>query len=284
MPDILYLISKWWKQMLLIIVLSIIIVSGVLFLKPSKYLSVTTALPASSYASDKASIFNNNIQQLYPAMGTPDDLDKIIGTAQLDTVYLAVAKEFNLYDHYKVEEQGEAAIQKAAFLLKANTKVIKSDFSELKVKVWDTDKNLAPQLANAIMNKLQSIHQDIQNSNNVSILDNLQTRKEGLESQIWRLSKARDSALIVNKSVAKQMEELIMTWSEQIQQYEKLSSQYQLIVDSKAPVLIIVEKARASNWPDKPKKLPILVATFALSFLFTLLLALLLEKRKMTRL
>ena len=48
-------------------------------------------------------------------------------------------------------EKGDAASNKAASLLKKNTKVMKSEYGELKVKVWDTDKNLAPQLANAVM-------------------------------------------------------------------------------------------------------------------------------------
>ena len=96
MPDIFYLVSKWWKQILSIVILSLAAVGTILYLQPVKYLSTTTALPASSYAADKASIFNNNIQQLYPAMGTPDDLDMIVGTAQLDTVYIAVAEEFDL--------------------------------------------------------------------------------------------------------------------------------------------------------------------------------------------
>jgi uncharacterized protein involved in exopolysaccharide biosynthesis len=266
MPDIFYIISKWWKQMLLIIVISLLIAGAVLYLKPVKYLSVATALPASSYASDKASIFNNNIQQLYPSMGTPDDLDKIIGTAQLDTVYIAVAGEFNLYDHYKVHDQEEPALLKAAYLLKTNTKVIKSDFSELKVKVWDTDKKLAPQLANAIMDRLQSIHQDLQNRSNVSLLKNLQAGKEKILAQLDSTSMAKREVL-----------------SEQLQQYEKLIGQYQLMVDSKAPVLIIVEKARVSNRPDKPKKMLVLFATFVLSSLFAFLLALLLEGRRVVR-
>ena len=51
--------------------------------------------------------------------------------------------------------------------------MIKSEYSELKVKVWDTDKNLAPQLANALMDKLQQIHQTLQNSNNKKVLSSL---------------------------------------------------------------------------------------------------------------
>ncbi|MDP4263190.1 MAG: hypothetical protein Q8941_11740 [Bacteroidota bacterium] len=279
MPDLFYLLSKWWKQMLLIVVLSLAIVATTLYLRPAKYLSVSTALPASSYSADKASIFNSNIQLLYPSLGTPEDVDMIVGTAQLDTVYIAVAEEFNLPDHYKTEEKGRAAILKAAYLLKANTKVIKSDFSELKVKTWDKDNILASQLANAITDKLQAIHQDLQNSNNISTLKSLQSGKEKIQAQIDSITIFLQHSDIPTEH-AEGYTSRRVALSEQLQQYEKLISQYQLMVDNKPPVLIIVEKARPASWPDKPEKLPILTATFVLSFLFALALALYLEKRK----
>jgi hypothetical protein len=268
MPDIFYLITKWWKQIFVIVILSLLTVGIVLFFLPSKFLSTSTALPGSTYLKDKASIFSNNLQQLYPVVGIPDDLDMIVGTGQLDTPYIAVAREFNLYDHYKTAEQGEAAIIKAAYLLKKNSKVIKSDYGELKVRVWDTDKNLAPKLADAIMNRLQSIHQDIHNSNNIAMLTSLKEGKEKILAQLREISSpiapVSESALLM----------------EQAQQYDKLIAQYQLMADSKSPALIVVERGRVSNWPDKPKKTLWLTATFVLSLFFALLLALFLERRK----
>lgn len=282
MPDLFYLFSKWWKQILIIVVLSMFVAGTIVYLKPAKYLSVTTALPASSFAADKASVFNNNIQQLYPAMGTPDDLDMIIGTAQLDTVFLAVAAQFDLASHYKVQEQGDAAIRKAAYLLKANTRVIRSDYSELKVKVWDGDKTFSPQAANAIMDKLQSIHQDLQNSNNSSMVKNLHAAKEKLQEDIDSISNYLSKAALDHGSSDSWLARKT-SLTDQLQQYEKLISEYRLLVDNKPPVLIILERARITDWPDKPKRLPVLVATFVLSLLFALLVSLLLEKRKINQ-
>jgi uncharacterized protein involved in exopolysaccharide biosynthesis len=68
----------------------------------------------------------------------------------------------------------------------------------------------------------------------------------------------------------------------QVKEYDKLINEYQLIVDSKPTVLIIVEQAKASDWPDKPKKTLILIATLFLSFLFSLLIAVAMERRKKT--
>lgn len=270
MPDIFYLISKWWKQILTVMLLSLVTVGTVVFLQPRKYLSVATALPASTVLTDKSRIFNNNLENLYSAMGNPDDLDRIMGTAQLDTLYLATADEFNLWDHYKLKEDKESLRYRAAKILKKNSRIIKSEYGELKAKVWDTDNDLAPQLANAMMEKLNSIHQNLQNESNKVTLNSLLAGKEKLQKQI-------DSIDSMGK-----VEQLprLQALSDQLQQYEKLTGEYQLMVDSRPSVLMVVENARASYHPDKPKRLLILVATGFLSFFFALLLALISERRK----
>ncbi|HMK25964.1 MAG TPA: hypothetical protein VK483_08050 [Chitinophagaceae bacterium] len=267
MPDIFDLIARWWKRMLVVMVLSLLAVGIITFLKPRQYLSVTTAVPASSYASDKGKIFNENILGLYSALGSSDDLDRIIGTAALDTVYLFVTDQFNLFDHYKMK--GVNARNKAALLLKKNTRVIKSGYGELKVKVWDTDKDLAPQLANAIFDKLHLIHTDLQSAGNEATLKGLQAGKKKIQLQLDSITGVPGS-LIERKTILQA----------QLQQYEKLISEYQLMVDSKPPVLVVVEKAKPSIRPDRPRRLQIMIATVVLSFLFALLAALVMERKK----
>jgi hypothetical protein len=273
MPDLFYLVSKWWKQLLSIIVLALLAAGIPLYLRPVKYLSTATALPASSYAADKASVFNNNIQSLYPATGTPDDLDMIIGTAQLDTVYIAIAKEIDLAAHYKVSEKGEAAIIKAAYLLKANTRVIKNDYNELKVKVWDGEKIFPAQLANRIMQKLKTMHEDMRNESNRTILRTLENTRARIQEQV---DSSGDFKNEIPEGIRVRKQALVA----QLQQYETLISEYQLIVDNKPPVLIVAENARVHDSPDKPKYLRVLLATFVLSLLFGLLAILLIEKIK----
>ena len=266
MPDIFDLIKNWWKQVLLVVVVSLIVVGIIVYAKPLQYVSVTTAVPASTYSSDKAKIFNDNVQQLYTALGTPDDLDVIVGTGNLDTVYTVVAQNYNLWDHYKMGEKEAAAISKAASILKKNSKVMKSEYGELKVKVWDTDKELAPQLANSIMDQLQSIHQYLQGAGNEATL-------KGLTSGRERLKAKSDSAAQEKKILLE----------EKLKQYDNLITEYQLVVDSKPPVLVIVEKAKVSDWPDRPRRIQVLMATAVLAFIFSLFLDLILEKIKTTR-
>lgn len=264
MPDIIDLLGRWWKQMLGVVLLSLLAVGIITFLQPRQYLSVATAVPASSYAADKSKIFNDNIQELYSALGTPDDLDRVLGTSKLDTVYLAVTDAFNLFDHYKMKEKGPSARIRAAWRLKKNTTVMKSEYGELKVKTWDTDKDLAPQLANAIMDKLQSIHQDLQSAGNVATL-------KGLKLAIARMNPNVDTAFTPENAELHKKKN---------QQYDKMIEEYQLLVDSKPLSLIVVEKATAALHPDKPERVKIMVATALLSLLFVILAALVLDRPK----
>lgn len=263
MPDIFDIISRWWKKMLLIVLLAFLIVGFVIYLSPNKYVSTATALPASSFANDKAKIFNDNIQTLYSELGTPDDLDVVTGLAALDTVYLSVVDQLHLSAYYKMNETGVAARNKAAYLLKKNTKVFKSEYSNLKVKVWDKEKNIAADMANAIMNKLATMYQDIQSAGNQSILS-------GLMVQNGRnfIDTIHNSKIITPNNIAPTNE------------YDKLIAEYQFLVNNKPPSLIIVEKAKPSDWPDKPKKGQWVAATGFLSFLFSFFVALILDRKK----
>lgn len=266
MPDIFELLLRWWKKIILVVILSVVAVGVILFMKPKLYLSTATAVPASSVAADKSKIFNDNIQGLYSNLGNSDDLDMIIGTASLDTVYLFVADSFSLKDHYKFEEENSLARIHSADKLKSRCRIYKSDYGELKVKVWDTDKNLAPQLANTILDKLQRMQQDLQAAGNTSTLAALQKKLVQL-----KLEKDSVSDYLTSYQLDKQQE--ILT-------YEKLLSQYQLLIDNKPLTLIPVEKARASLLPDKPRMLEDIVTAALLSLLFALLAALVLDRNK----
>lgn len=284
MPDIFDLLARWWKRILAVMVLSLLVVGVITFLKPRKYLSIATAIPANSFASDKARVFSENIEALYSTFGTPDDLDLIVGTADLDTIYWAVAVA-----QYDYDEQWVKQIQKMASTLKKNTKVMKSPHGELKVKVWYTQKELAAELANAIVEKLNAVHQKLQNESNKAVLNNLKASREKLIYEADGITAAilndsldnsleRSQVISVEQNRARIIRRNAI-W-EQLVKYEKLINEYQMMVDSRNPVLLVAEQAHVSDKPDKPKTMQIMIATAVLSFLFALLAALVLERRK----
>src|SRR5437763_5812258 len=117
MPDLFFVFTRRWKLIILITIVATLLALGAAMISPKKYLSVATALPANSVLSDKARIFNSNVQSLYSDIGTADELDKIEGTATLDTIYIKTSKDYNLSGHYLIADSGES-IYKAAIELK----------------------------------------------------------------------------------------------------------------------------------------------------------------------
>ena len=270
MPDLISIIEKWWKLIAGLTIVNSILAFILLLCMPKEYLSIVTALPASSVAVDKASIFNTHVQELYSSLGNPDDLEKIIGTANLDTLYIALAKELNLSKGFKNELE-------AALDLKKNTKVIRSEYGELKIKVWNEDAKLAAALANGLLQKLQHLHQSLQNQSNALTLQKLQETYAAMQNNYMA---GADS--IGNINLEKEMVLSIKNKSleEQLNQYEKLIAEYQLVLNTNPPAVIVVENARASVKPDKPKIWQTLLLTAFVSVVFGLLLAFFLQGRR----
>jgi len=285
MPDLLFVFSKRLKLISATTLLATVVALIFTIISPKKYLSVATALPVNSVTADKARIFNPNIEYLYSDFGSVDELYRIEGTAMLDTIYFAASKELHLDDHYSIRDAKEG-VYKAALHLKENCRVNRSNYGELKVKVWDRDPQMAAKLSNFLMQKLQELHQHLQNQSNVFVLEKIRQEYALKQKEYLQLADSLDSKRIdtsgFNFAVAKK--EIIKTkmnaLTEQLQQYEKMIGEYRLAVSTNTPVLLVVENARPSLHPDKPRILPTLLFTFFSAFVFSFLVALFMESRK----
>ncbi|HET9824817.1 MAG TPA: hypothetical protein VFP87_05755 [Chitinophagaceae bacterium] len=278
MPDIFDLLLRWWKQILSLMIITLVITSIIVLLVPKEYMGVATALPASTYAQDKSGVFSQNMQNLYSALGSPDDLDMIVGTAHLDTVYHFVAQKLSVADHYHLAKSDGKSILKAAHLLKKKTRVIKSDYGELKVKAWDTNCDWAAALSNAIMEKLQVIYQDVQTTNNATMLARIRSEYDQKKLDYQKLSDSLQHATDQSTTDLLNMQKSSLL--QQMAEYEKLSDQYTLMVNAKPQMLIVVERATPPLKPDKPRSVEIIIAAAALSLFFGIMAAVVLERRR----
>lgn len=269
MPDLISIIERWWKLIAGLTIVNTILAFVLLLFMPKQYLSTVTALPASAVSADKSGIFNTNVQELYSSLGNPDDLDKIIGTANLDTLYIALANENNL-NHGRKDDLS------AALALKKKIKVIKSEYGELKIKVWNEDSKLAAALANGLFQKLQQLHQSVQNQNNTLILQKLQETYAAMQNKYITQD---DSLGIKGPAGAAMLSIKNKNLQDQLNQYEKLIAEYQLVLNTNPPALLVVEHARVSPKPDKPRILQALLLTAFVSVVFGLLLAFFLQGR-----
>lgn len=272
MPDSLFVFAKRWKLIVAITITAVVIALVVTVLSPKKYLATATALPANSVTADKSRIFNQNVQELYSDFGAADELDKLEGTGKLDTLFIAAAEEFKLDEHYDIPLSGKS-IYDAALRLKKESKISRSGYGELKVKVWDKDKDLCARLANFLMKKIQELHQHLQNQSNILILERLKEAYAQKQKEYRQLS---DSLTMRQDQIDKSKSIVLST---ELETYQRMIDEYQLAINTNVPVLLVVENARPALLADRPKIIETMLFVLFGSFVFSFLLALFIESR-----
>lgn len=276
MPDIVSVIGRRWKLIILLTAVATAVAFLAALLSPKQYLGSVTALPANPVYSDKARIFNPNIEALYAELGTIDDLDRLEGTAKLDTVYLAVANEFNLAAHYSIDTTQGDAPDKAALRLKKNTTINRTGYGELKIKVWDKDNQMAADLANAILRVINGIYRQMQTENMRTILQRLKEETSQQPQNTGNPTTDTTASAGQNSTGAPQEK----TAASQLYQYQQLIAEYELALKTTPNALLVVEGARPSPWIDKPKTEQVVLFALLGSLLFSVLLAFFVESRR----
>jgi capsular polysaccharide biosynthesis protein len=301
MPDIISIINLRWRLIFLLTLLATVVALIATLLSPKLYLSTATALPANPVLSDKARIFNPNIEELYPSLGTPDELDKIEGTTKLDTIFIAIANDFQLAAHYGINEND--ALHKAALKLKKNSDISRSAYGELRLRVWDKDKMMAAQLANAYLQKLNEFHQHIQTANSAMVLqkikEDLAAKQNEMDSaeqsmisfktgspvynrddqQYNKNDLANDTLIALKRQSNSDIAGNINTLSDQVKEYRTLINQYELSLKTTPAVLVVVENARPALVWDKPNLPRNLAFAFFAALVFSILLAVFIDGR-----
>lgn len=281
MPDLLSVLARQWKMIVLLTLIATAVALIACLLSPKLYLGEATALPANADLSDKGRIFNPNIDVLYPEVGSAEELDKIEGTAMLDTIYIATIEDLHLLAHYGLDEANEHALPKAIEILRRNTDVKRTGFGELKIKAWDKDNQVAANIANALLQKLNAIHQHLQMQNNRIVLQRL---KEAYTLKAQALNAKdrmdlNDTAQPINPLRSAGGQEQL---TQQLQQYNQLINEYELALKTTPNALLVVEPARPRIYTDKPDTTKVLLFSFLASFAFSFLLAFYVESRNKT--
>jgi len=258
MPDLFQLLQRQGRFMFVLLLFTWVGSLFGLWLTPSLYKSESTAVASSVVAADPARLFNRQIQHLYSPLGSSDQLDLLVGSGKLDTVYRPLVRQFNLIDHYSISRTDPKAFQKAVKKIKKRSEVFKSDHGELKVRVWDTDPALAAALANSLTAQLNSLHRDLLNRQNQETWSALQRASLRLETQ-------RDS--------------LFGDYNKQKEAYRQLIDEYTLLLEQQPPAIHILDPASVSVSPDKPEWILILIAATVVALLIGFTIALWKERR-----
>ena len=258
------IIWAWRKRIIVFVAIASIATAVAVFFLPKYYLSAVVAIPGNPYLADKGHLFNTNIQGLYSPYGSGDELERLNGIAELDTVYKTIIAENALVAYYKLPaNEPEKSQYKAIKALREDLRIQQTDKGQLKILMWHKD----PQKAAAIVNRVAAITQqmamDMQVQYNQQSLNNIDSEIVRLRNYIQTCSNT----------------EVIERQSQKLASYINIAEEIKLAIANNPKALIIQENGYASGKEDKPKKLPIVASAFFLSLLFAVLTALFYKRK-----
>jgi capsular polysaccharide biosynthesis protein len=275
--DVVAALQKKWKQIIVFVFIVLAITAITIFLLPKQFKSTAVVIPANPSLADKSRLFNTNIQSLYSFFGNGDDVEVLYGLANLDTVYYQLIDQFKLVDYYESKGENELIKKKHALKsLKEDMPIQKNEFNQLKINVWNKDREQAAQIANTTVDIIQQLEQATWKKIYQNELEKTNQSITTLEKEFKILSDSiqasygNDHAPHYLDLLAVKRENIV----EQIKQYTKSVNELQLSIATTPPTLYVVEKAQPASIAERPAKLEILIAAFFTSLIFGIIAAL----------
>ncbi len=247
---------------------------------PRKYLSVATIVPADPSLNDRSFLYGTQALELKSVYGKEEDLDRLMAAALLDGHLNFLADSFRLAEHYKIGGTPEKARHKSFRQLKKNRNIFKTENGTVKIQVWDTDKKLAAELANALVHRTELVLSEKNNKANAAFLTQLEhniaqktTEYKQLRAPLNTDTGRTPADREINDARAKAL-------LSEMESDFKLKEQLKTALLAGTPSLVVLEKAYPSDTPDKPRTWLWIGASFFASLVFAILLALLAEQFK----
>jgi capsular polysaccharide biosynthesis protein len=270
------LIRKRWKQCLLIVFLASAVTATILMMQKPVYKSTAIFTAANPNLGDRSNIYRTQFWEQYFYYGSEFDNDRLMAIARSEEMCRFMVDTFQLVRHYKINPQGAKALFYADKEFKESVKIHKNEFGHVKVIVWDTDKQLAAAIANRIMQRVNE--QSIASSNKMKA-EIIQKLKHDYSNQRDTLAmlETGDSGEAGLLRTARKNEII-----SQLNEKERLIQQFETSLND-VGALFVIEQALPALNKDKPKILSGIVMAAVISFIFSVLLLLLLEwkaKRK----
>lgn len=277
MPHTIQVLQKHTRFILLFTLFAMLVAFVTVLLVPKYFRSGARIIAANPQLTDKSRLFNENIQGLYSYFGSGDDLDRIIGVADMDTTYYQLVDQFNLIDYYGLDNDSMPLLRRKAILkLKKDISFQRTEQGQMRVLCWTKDKKLSADIVNAmiaiVQQKLASIwlsnYQTATDQLNASIIHHEQ-QYASLNDSISKASHAQQILL------QKHMETLL----EELSRYRKTAASFQLMGETVPPALYILEPAVPSAKAERPDKLNTVLISGLAGFLFSILFLLLKDRR-----
>jgi len=272
---------KWRKSILIITIIAALGTAAVSwFFMPNYYKSIVNFYPANPIMTDRQVLYSTTVGEIeIDYFGSAGDVDRILTLANTSSIIDYIINKYHLMEHYGYDSTKTLARYKTKKKFEKNYRAVETEYGAVEISIWDKDKNLAAEIANHIAFTIDNHNKSmITRDKNVAI----QTFKSEISTkEIFNdsLATAIETAIDNNErsELIDQMQAQLESSIKDLNTARSLMKQYETSASQNFSTIHITEDAYPAIRKDKPVRSLIVIGATGGTFLFMLILAVIVE-------
>lgn len=176
-------IKRNFKVLAVTFVASAVVTAGITLLLPNYYKAQVVLLPSDTNSISKGVLSNmDNVDPMN--FGSSSDCEYVLDIINSGRIVGAACTKFNLAEHYGIKASGRELDEKMGRKLYNNIKVKRTDNLGVKITVWDTDPEMASNLANFIASEVTVVRSEAKKVKYDSICSVVERSRDRISKEI----------------------------------------------------------------------------------------------------
>jgi capsular polysaccharide biosynthesis protein len=186
--DVLSLIARWKKQLIILAIAAIVISSVASFMITPKYQSTVIFYPTTNNSISNALLTDLNQRQKDALeFGAEEEAEKALQILQSSKLTERLVRNYRLMEHYKIDPKSHMKKTKLSEKISSNFKFARTRYLSIKVDVLDENPEMAAKMANGILDLYDSIKNEIQLDVAIPALEIVRRQMQAKENEINNL-------------------------------------------------------------------------------------------------
>ncbi len=281
LTELIKIIYKWRKPMIIMLAIAIVLsVVITLFFMPEYFKSSVNFYPSNPIMTDRQVLYSQSAGEIeIDYFGSSGDVDRILTLAYTSGIIDYIINKFHLVEHYGYDSTKTLARYNTREKFENNYNVIETEYGAIEISVWDTDPNLAAEIANHIAFTIDNHNKDMLLRDKRLIIE---TFKKQADAKEILVDKLKDSISTAKKNNISSETLLILESKLQaaVEDYhgdKKILEQNSTTVNTDFSTIHITEEAYPAVKKDKPVRSLIVIGVTLGTFLFMVILAVITE-------
>ena len=176
-------IKRNFKVLDVTFVASGVVTAGITLLLPNYYKAQVVLLPSDTNSISKGVLSNmDNVDPMN--FGSSSDCEYVLDIINSGRIVGAACTKFNLAEHYGIKASGRELDEKMGRKIYNNIKVKRTDNLGVKITVWDTDPEMASNLANFIASEVTVVRSEAKKVKYDSICSVVERSRDRISKEI----------------------------------------------------------------------------------------------------